>query len=239
MAPSSKNDCGGGRSTYPKFRQNVFKGYKKEVKNFGKSRLKGFRVLADKAGSPVENRVKAAARAEILPRDSLEVHVPNFGGAGSEDFACATLPTNPLIFKAKFKIFVALPSQKSDLRQLSPPSKSILRCFNKLWWSVDLVSGLLTLSGPGGAQRPGWPNSQMTIRNLLLYDAETRWILVFILKAHSDQILAKLINQGVAAALSSSRRPKNFENEKIFLCLKIVEIDMRGSILGREERFWT
>ena len=33
---------------------------------------------------------------------------------------------------------------------------------------------------------------------------------------------------GVAAALSSSRRPKNFENEKIFLCLKIVEIDMGG-----------
>ena len=88
----------------------MFKGYKKEVKNFGKPRLKGFRVLADKAGSPVENRVKAAARAEILPRDSLQVHVPNFGGAGSEDFACATLPTNPLIFKAKFKIFVALPS---------------------------------------------------------------------------------------------------------------------------------
>ena len=46
--------------------------------------------------------------------------------------------------------------------------------------------------------------------------------------AHYEQILAKLINQGVAAALSSSRRPKNFENEKIFLCLKIVEIDMGG-----------
>ena len=27
-----------------------------------------------------------------------------FWGAGSEDFACATLPTTPLIFKAKFKI---------------------------------------------------------------------------------------------------------------------------------------
>ena len=49
---------------------------------------------------------------------------------------------------------------------------------------------------PGGAQRPGGPNSQLTIRNLLLYDAETWWLLVFILKAHSDQILAKLINQG-------------------------------------------
>ena len=28
------------------------------------------------------------------------------GVAGSGDFACATLPTTPLIFKAKFKIFV-------------------------------------------------------------------------------------------------------------------------------------
>ena len=42
----------------------------------------------------------------------------------------------------------------------------------------------------------------------------------------------------VAAALFSSRRPKNFENEKIFLCLKIAEIDMGGSILGRKERSW-
>ena len=34
--------------------------------------------------------------------------------------------------------------------------------------------------------------------------------------------------RGVAAALFSSRRPKNFENEKFFLCLKIAEIDMGG-----------
>ena len=54
-------------------------------------------------------------------------------------------------------------------------------------------------------------------------------------------MLAKLVNQGVAAALFSSKRPKNFENEKFFLRLKIAEIDMGGggSILGREERFWT
>ena len=30
------------------------------------------------------------------------------GLEGSEDFACATLLTTPLIFKAKFKIFVTL-----------------------------------------------------------------------------------------------------------------------------------
>ena len=34
--------------------------------------------------------------------------------------------------------------------------------------------------------------------------------------------------RGVAAGLLSSRHLKNFENEKIFLCLKIVEIDMGG-----------
>ena len=52
----------------------------------------------------------------IEPEITL-VHVPNFWGvAGSEDFACATLPTTPLTFKAKFNIFVTLPSQKSDLR---------------------------------------------------------------------------------------------------------------------------
>ena len=81
---------------------------------------------------------------------------------------------------------------------------------------------------PGGAQRPGWPNSQLTIRILLLYDAETWWLLVFILKAHSDQILAKLINQGGCCCSFIIETSQNFENEKIFLCLKIVEIDMGG-----------
>ena len=54
-------------------------------------------------------------------------------------------------------------------------------------------------------------------------------------------MLAKLVNQGVAAAPFSLRRPKNFENEKIFLNLKIAKIDMggRGSILDRKEQFWT
>ena len=41
---------------------------------------------------------------EINKREiySTQVHVPNFGGvAGSEDFACATLPTTPLDFQGK------------------------------------------------------------------------------------------------------------------------------------------
>ena len=36
--------------------------------------------------------------------------------------------------------------------------------------------------------------------------------------------------RGVAAALFSLRRPKNFENEKFFLCLKIAEIDVGGQV---------
>ena len=69
--------------------------------------------------------------------------------------------------------------------------------------------------------------TQLPIRNLLAYDAQTWLFLVFNhLKTRSDQILAKLISEGVAAALLSSRRPKNFENEKIFFCLKIAEIDL-------------
>ena len=50
-------------------------------------------------------------------------------------------------------------------------------------------------------------------------------------KTRSDQILAKIDQsggEGVAAALFSSRRLENFENEKIFLCLKIAEINMGG-----------
>ena len=47
-------------------------------------------------------------------------------------------------------------------------------------------------------------------------------------------MLAKLINQGVTAALSSSRRPNNFENENIFLCLEIAETDMRGQFWVRK-----
>ena len=34
--------------------------------------------------------------------------------------------------------------------------------------------------------------------------------------------------RGVAADLFSLRRPKNFEYEKFFLCLKIAKIDMGG-----------
>ena len=47
----------------------------------------------------------------------------------------------------------------------------------------------------------------------------------------SGQILATLVNQGVAAALFSSRLLKNFENEpNIFFCLKNSKSDMGGGV---------
>ena len=88
----------------------------------------------------------------------------------------------------------------------------------------------LTLSGPGGseAQMTKLTATNQPIRNLSFYNAQTWWLIIFILKTGSDQILAKLINQGVATALFSSKRTQNFKYEKIFLCLKIVKIDKGG-----------
>ena len=85
--------------------------------------------------------------------------------------------------------------------------------------------------GGGGRDSEAWttPSSQLPIRNLLFYDVQTWWLFVFILWTRSDQILPKLISQGVAAALFSLKHSKNFEKAKlIFLCLKIVEIDIGG-----------
>ena len=57
----------------------------------------------------IKLRINAGNKDATNAQD--KVHVPNFRGvAGSEDFVCATLPTSPLIFKAKLKIFVTLPS---------------------------------------------------------------------------------------------------------------------------------
>ena len=63
------------------------------------------------------------------------VHIPNFFGgvAGSEDVACATLPTTPLDFQGKIKHFChpTLLKVRSKIT-VTPPSKSILWCFNRL-----------------------------------------------------------------------------------------------------------
>ena len=68
------------------------------------------------------------------------VHVPNFGVvAGSEDFACATLPTTPLDFQGKIKNFCHPTLLKIRFKMtVTPPppfrkwAKSKLRFFNKL-----------------------------------------------------------------------------------------------------------
>ena len=51
-----------------------------------------------------------------------------WGVAGSEDFACATLPTTPLDFQGKIKNFC-----HPTLLKIRFPI-----CFNRLQWSVDL-----------------------------------------------------------------------------------------------------
>ena len=52
---------------------------------------------------------------------------------------------------------------------------------------------------------------------VIFYDAQNLGLLVFIFKVCLDQILAKLISQGVAAAPLPSSCLKNFGNEKNFL----------------------
>ena len=78
----------------------------------------------------------------------------------------------------------------------------------------------LTLSGPGGAQRPGWPNSQLPIRNLLSNDAQTWWLLVFILETPFGHILAKLVNQGGCCCSFLIETSQKFWKWKIFPMLE-------------------
>ena len=78
----------------------------------------------------------------------------------------------------------------------------------------------LTLSGPGGAQRPGWPNSQLPIRNLLSYNAQTWWLLVFILETPFGHILAKLVNQGGCCCSFLIKTSQKFWKWKIFPMLE-------------------
>ena len=81
-------------------------------------------------------------------------------------------------------------------------------------------------------------------RNLHLCDGQTLGVLVFIFKTCSDQILAKLINQGGYCCSFLIKTSKKFDNEKIFLCLKIAKIYMgvnfgsRRTILDIKTRFF-
>ena len=95
-------------------------------------------------------------------------------------------------------------------------------------WGAGLTKrgSCLTLSGPGGAQRPGWPKSQLPIRNILTYDAQTWWILVFILKTPFGQILAKLVSQGGGLLLLFSHRdvPKILKMKNFSSAWKLLKL---------------
>ena len=71
-----------------------------------------------------------------------------------------------------------------------------------------LKSYALSLSGPGGgggAQRPGLTTANQ--KPLTLW-CPTLWLLVFIFKTCSDQILAKLVNQGLIVIEMSQKFTK-------------------------------
>ena len=103
------------------------------------------------------------------------------------------------------------------------------------WKSFNLIRP----GGGGGAQRPRWSNSQLPIRNLLSYDAQTWWLLVFILETPFGHILAKLVNQGGCCWSFLIETSQKFWKWKIFPMLENCWKWHGGSILGREERFWT
>ena len=128
------------------------------------------------------------------------------------------------------------------------PQKSIVFNANSNWIEFNLESLQNALSklkfnpirpGGGGAQRPGWPNSQLPIRNLLSYDAQTWWLLVFILETPFGHISAKLVNQGGCCCSFLIETSQKFWKWKIFPMLENCWNWLGGSILGREERFWT
>ena len=85
----------------------------------------------------------------------------------------------------------------------------------------------------------GYPKDEPTAKNLVckkpFFDPEENWKNLLVsnpLAIWGNQILAKLINQGIAAALFSLGRLKNFKNEIIFVCLIIAEIDGEGGQFG-------
>ena len=94
-----------------------------------------------------------------------------------------------------------------------------------------VTTGVLTFFGSKNDSAPALLHSKYcTTPNS--WQSETSyplWLLVFILKICSDQILAKFMDQGGCCCsflIETSR--KNLQDEKNFLCLEIAEIDMGG-----------
>ena len=133
-----------------------------------------------------------------------------------------------------------LPPQTS---QLPPPPKfsweKNIRLFQiKIFFDDDFKESVkVTNVQKCDFSQSGWPNSQLPIRNLLSYDAQTWWLLVFILKARSDQILAKLINQGGYSCSFLIEMSQKIRKWKNFPLLENFWNWHEGLILVREERF--
>ena len=106
--------------------------------------------------------------------------------------------------------------------------------FVKVWKWLKLLNPIR----PGEAQRPGWPNSQLSIRNLLSYDAQTWRLFVFILVTPFGHISAKLVYQWGCCCSLLIETSQKFWKWKIFPMLENCWNWHGGSILGREERFW-
>ena len=152
--------------------------------------------------------------------------------SGAENFRSASLSSGDYVRHKNRSLLVI-----SYLLLLAPLSHM---CWTTGGNQAHKVLQILTLSGPGGgAQRPGWPNSQLPIRNLLSYDAQTWWLLVFILKTPFGHILAKLVHQGGCCCSFLIETSQKFWKWKIFPMLENCWNWHGGSILGREERFWT
>ena len=104
---SPMNDGGNGGnvlSRIPLFREqfdHVSKDFLSRWVNWGMN------ISYDVSETPMMNKTMFNSGGQCLGGIGLcLVHVPNFGGvAGSEDFACATLPTTPLDFQGKIKNF--------------------------------------------------------------------------------------------------------------------------------------
>ena len=75
--------------------------------------------------------------------------------------------------------------------------------------------------GGGGAQRPGWPNSQLPIRNLLFYHA-----LNVLTKFYRSWSIKGGGGGGGCCCSFLIKASQKFTKWKIFLCLEIAEIDM-------------
>ena len=78
-----------------------------------------------------------------------QVHVSNFEGvAGSEDFACATLPTTPFDFQGKVENFCHPTLQKIGFKiDVTPPPPLLEEGQSQNYGASINSNGLLTLNG--------------------------------------------------------------------------------------------